>query len=249
MEVFAPPDLDTDRFGTFCGETERSTSPVDTAKAKAELAMHATGAEYGLASEASYELLLGLTPQHEEILVFLDRTREICVAEGHRTLGTPGTPTDVTDPETAVYAAREFGFPQQGAIVTAKVGGKPRAFRKGIADADTLRRAIHIAIGASDGGFATVQPDLRAHHNPSRRVVLMDLARRLAARLATPCPACGCPGYGRTSSQPGTPCRDCGRATQITAADIHSCPACPHNHAVARPPSQADPRWCERCNP
>jgi len=31
-EVVSPPDLDTDQFGTFSGETSRTLSPVDTAE-------------------------------------------------------------------------------------------------------------------------------------------------------------------------------------------------------------------------
>lgn len=70
--LVTPPDLDTDRFGTFSGETPRSMGAAEAARGKAALAMAATDLPRGLASEASYGPLPGGWSGHQEILLFCD---------------------------------------------------------------------------------------------------------------------------------------------------------------------------------
>lgn len=60
--LVTPPDLDTDQFGTFTGEVQRTDCAVTAARAKSRLAMNVTGLPFGLASEASYGLLAGGWP-------------------------------------------------------------------------------------------------------------------------------------------------------------------------------------------
>ncbi|MDP9168473.1 MAG: hypothetical protein M3O32_20770, partial [Actinomycetota bacterium] len=120
---------------------------------------------------------------------------------------------------------------------------------KGITDEDGLHRAIREAAERSADGLAFVEPDLRAHHNPSRRIVLARLAETMAHRLATRCPACDTPGFGRTGTRPGLPCRLCGEPTSLIRAEINGCPACPHHVVTAVPAATADATWCASCNP
>lgn len=338
-EIVAPPDLDTDRFGTFSGEVPRTLTPVAAARAKARLALDATGERLALASEASYGPLPGVGwPGHEELLLFVDAERGIEVVEVHRAPGVPGRTATVRNLaeldhalevalDGALTLAADFpgggtnngaGDPPAGgtnsgaggtssggisrvasggvgttdafaqalivrpegvslrrlctesgrdsvhSVSTSPPGGAPAASTatlaaasapatsagvvKGITERDELARAVRLAIAASPTGVAIVEPDLRAHHNPSRRLVLAELARQLATRLATPCPACGAPGFGRVDVVLGLPCADCGSPSELAAADVLGCPACEERHSVPRPGS-ADPQWCARCNP
>lgn len=263
--LVTPDDLDTDRFGTFSGELPRTTTAVEAARAKAHLAMTVTGLPAGIASEASYGTLgeLGYAG-HEEVLMFCDAERGIEVLTGHRTLEVPGYPHRVRDPDD-VPAALRNGLPAQALIVrpaqaliarpaqaliartTAAVSAN--GITKGIVDIPTLQAAITRAVAQSADRHAIVEPDLRAHHNPSRQRVLTRLADSLARRLATPCPACRTPGFGRVSTEPGLPCRGCGMPTSLPLNEIHGCPAC--DHQASRPVSgdHADPGNCPRCNP
>lgn len=240
-----PPDLDTDRFGTFTGDVPRPGAPVDAARAKARLAMDLTDLPYGLASEASYGPLPGGWCGHEELLLFCDDRLGIEVLEGHRTASVPGTAQAVT----GYHDVRESllrGMPDQALIVRPSQGGG--AIAKGVSGADALRRAIAAAVSASPDGLAVVEPDLRAHHNPSRRLILTDLAARLARRLATGCPSCGAPGFGRVDTRPGLPCRACATPTDLVRCEIHACAAC--GHRADRPVrGGADPGVCPACNP
>lgn len=247
--VIAPADIDTDQFGTFTAEITRTVTPLAAATAKARLAMRAADTPYGLASEASYTTWYATMAMHEEIMVFIDDTRNIEVVEGLNTPGAPGSPQLVDTTRDAIDAANRFGFPHQGAAVKASVNNRMQVFSKGITDTATLIKVISTALAAADNNQAWVEPDLRAHHNPSRRDVLTALAGKLARRLATPCPHCQCPGYGTVAVHEGLPCQACGWPTSLIAADIHGCPACQHRNVVARSARTAEPRHCPQCNP
>lgn len=246
-ELITPPDLDTDAVGTFTGERPRTVSARDAAHAKVMMAMQATGLRCGLATEASYAPLPGSgVPGHEEIVLFCDDVRGIEIVEGYRTTEIPGSRHRVTrleDLPASVLAA----LPGQALIV--RPDGRHTAITKGITGTEELRAAIAGAAAHTDTGVVVVEPDLRAHHNPTRRAVLLRLARTLAERLATPCPSCGCPGFGRVDTESGLPCRVCETPTPLARREIHACCAC--GHTVGRPvtDARADPRDCPACNP
>ena len=244
-DLTTPPDLDTDRFGTFTGEIERRGGAADAARGKALLAMAVTGLPYGLASEASYGILPGGWFGHEEVVVFCDTVAGIEVVEGHRSTAVPGYRQRIRRPEE-LPGPFVAGLPDQALTVRPDgAGGDPV---KGITDIDTLAAAIAAAVAASPAGVALVEPDLRAHHNPSRRRVLRRLAMTLARRLATECPACGAPGFGRVDAETGLPCRLCEAPTALVRAEIHACASCAHQ--LTRVVSQtADPAMCPSCNP
>lgn len=250
-EVTAPPDLDTDRFGTFSGELPRLLSPLDAARAKARLALAATGRTLALASEATFGPLPGLGfPGHEELLLFVDELRGLEIVEGHRVLGVPGPRRTVRRVEELEDDLAGSGWPDQALVVLpAGADASAATVVKGIADRDTLAAAVVAAVSSSPTGAALVEPDLRAQHCPARRAVLRDLADRLARRLATGCPSCAAPGFGRTDVERGLPCRACGTATELVRADVHGCGACGHRRTAPRAESHADPRWCGDCNP
>jgi hypothetical protein len=248
--LITPPGLDTDRFGTFTGERPRPGAALDAARGKARLAMEATGLPLGLASEASYGPLGGLGwTGHEEILLFCDDTLGIEVLEGYRTVSVPGSSARVAGYDD-VPRGLVSELPHQALIVRPS-GEPPDPDRmvKGITDAGALPAAIAAAAELSAEHLAVVEPDLRAHHNPSRQQVLIRLAASLARRLATRCPRCTTPGFGRAGTEAGLPCRICATPTPLPRSEIHSCPACPHRIERPVPAAWADPAVCPECNP
>lgn len=243
-DLITPPDLDTDQFGTFTGDVSRDGPAPAAARAKARLAMDITGLPYGLASEASYGPLPDGWHGHEELVLFRDDERGIEVIEGHRSLSTPGGRHLVA--QAADLPDQLLGGLPGQALIVRSFGPDP-ILVKGITGTATLVAAIAAAAERA-GGLAIVEPDLRAHHNPSRRRVLTRLGDVLAHRLATGCPVCRAPGFGRVDAEPGRPCRVCETPTALTANEIHACVACPHRSVrpVAR---RADPGSCPACNP
>lgn len=248
--LITPPNLDTDRFGTFTGDAPRNMSPLEAARAKARLAMDASGLPFGLASEASYGVLtadgwFG----HEEILLFCDALLDIEVLEGFRTASVPGASHCVADFDE-VSDALVKNLSTQALIVRALGIADPAvALVKGITDTSALRTAITAAAARSPEGRAVVEPDLRAHHNPSRRRILTELADTLARRLATRCADCETPGFGRVSIETGLPCRICRSPTALVHTDIHGCAACKYRQRQPVPVASADPAHCPQCNP
>lgn len=248
--VLTPPDLDTDRFGTFTGEQPRRGTAVDAARAKAHLAIAATGLPLALASEASYGPLTdtGVTG-HEEIVLFCDTVHGIEVLEGHRSTEVPGIAHRVAH-HREIPATLLDGLPGQ-ALIVRSAGTTPGegVVIKGLIDVAGLPAAVDAAAGCSPDGLAIVEPDLRAHVNPARRRVLSRLAAALATRLATPCPACAFPGFGRVGSRPGLPCRLCATPTPLAEHEIHACCRCAFTESRRLPRAAADPAQCPTCNP
>lgn len=247
--LLTPPDLDTDQFGTFSGEVPRTGTPLAAARAKAQLAMEVSGLRYGLASEASYGLLAATDlPGHEELLIFLDRTRGIEIVEGYRTTQTPGASHLAAHIDELPGHLTE-GLPAQALIVRPAQGAVAADIVKDVTNRHQLRREIARAADRSADGRALVEPDLRAHHNPSRRLVLNRLASTMARRLSTLCPACDTPGFGRTGTRSGLPCGTCGTPTSLARVEVHECPACAHHSLEALSAASADAAWCPQCNP
>ncbi|ROU03720.1 DUF6671 family protein [Histidinibacterium lentulum] len=239
--------VDTDSLGTFTGEIPRAGTMEEAVRAKALLGMAATGRDLGLASEGAY----GPHPQ----LPFLPLGREIAVlvdaatgAEVQETV-TDEAPTyarlEIGDRGGVEAFLRRVGFPAQGLILlpAAQGGG---AILKGICDPGALGRALE---AASPG--AALETDMRAHMNPRRMATLSRLASLLADRLASLCPRCGAPGFGRTGVERGLPCRCCGSATALVAAEVWTCAACAHAERRGRADGGAfaDPGACPLCNP
>ena len=131
---------------------------------------------------------------------------------------------------------RLFGDPYFAAIV------------KGITDQAVLTAALREC--ASGNGFAVVESDLRAHLSPSRMRNIRECAVALATRIATPCPQCAGPGWGRIEPARGLPCSACGTYVESAIrADRFGCPGCPATAEAPRADQAVEPRWCPSCNP
>jgi hypothetical protein len=103
----------------------------------------------------------------------------------------------------------------------------------------------------SRDGKALIQTDMRAHMNATRMASLRRLASAFARRIATPCLACGMPGYGRVGTKIGLPCEDCGTPSIMARHQIYGCSTCEHSEKRPRPDGRthAGPGCCPRCNP
>jgi len=253
LSVTAASGLDTDQLGTFTGEIPRDGTMLEVAVRKARLGMRATGLPLGLASEGTF----GPHPQVPfvaaaiELMVLVDDERGLVVHEGliaeatnfAQRVAAPGI-------DLGGFLAR-IGFPEHALIVRPNSGDASGALAKGIADRSRLDQAVAAAATVSDDGQARLETDMRAHLNPTRMRSLGALAERLARRVATPCPGCGTPGYGRTGARAGLPCEECGAPTEMIAAELYSCALCTHCEARPRPDGlrAAGAGHCPMCNP
>ena len=141
--------------------------------------------------------------------------------------------------DIAPFLAR-IGFPAHALVVKDAAG---QVLAAGVQDMDALS-----ALAWPGNRFET---DMRAHLNPTRMAAIRSLAGRLASRLATLCPACGCPGWGEVDVLRGLPCSSCSQPTQGIVAIIDGCNVCDYRETRPRPDgvTAASPASCDWCNP
>jgi hypothetical protein len=246
LELLVPDGIHTDALGSFSGEVARDLSMLETVREKARLGMRATGLTIGIASEGSFgpDPVLGIIPAACELLHFMDDTRGIEITERLASYRTNFITLEVKDGASIEAFLEQAHFPTHGLIV--KSGST--VLHKGITRRADLDAAIAQALAR---GACRVETDMRAHFNPTRMAEIAKLAEKLAARLATPCPACQAPGFGPHAQTPGLACRDCGAPTALVRQITHRCAACDHEEQRPRPDGQthAEPKYCPECNP
>jgi hypothetical protein len=181
LDLIAPPfhlllnttmrelPLDTDQFGTFSGEKERTLSQYECAVAKARLGIESSGIALAIASEGA----IGSDPQIPllnsdlELLVFIDSQAELVIAQSYRSFEIVAVTKHCVAGDDLSEFLSSADFPNHGLIVRGICDGVVRAI-KGITDLNTLKDAISSLSSASDAGSVIVESDLRAHYSPSR---------------------------------------------------------------------------------
>lgn len=247
------PELDTDQLGTFSGEVERQGTALQAAIRKCELGMALCGLPLGIASEGSFvpDPVVPLLPLNVEVMVFIDQERGITVHDGLLSHETNFAHLVAGPGEALEGFLSDVRFPSHALVVRPNLRHDHRPIFKGVRGREALAAAVTDCARASEDGNARIETDMRAHMNPTRMGQIARLAERLAGRLATPCPYCGCPGWGKTGVEPGLPCEVCGTETRLVRAEIFSCPACRRSDTFPRSDGLAfaEPVNCPYCNP
>lgn len=254
LELRIPGNLDTDRLGTFTGEVPRPGTIEETAIRKARMGMQATGLSLGIASEGSYgpDPRMPLVPAGLELMVLVDDTRDIVIRE-HLVDPAPAYRSTRTQSASAIESwLGKAGFPSHALIVQPNVqDDRNPVFHKALDSDGALGDAIDQCRRLSEDGMALVTTDMRAHLNPTRMRTLGRLAARFAERIATACPACDSPGFGKSGVETGLPCDWCGAPSELVRLEIFGCVACTHRERRPRRDGleRADPAHCAHCNP
>ncbi|MBS3896542.1 DUF6671 family protein [Silanimonas sp.] len=245
--------VDTDAFGTFSGEIERRADPRETAIAKARLGMTTSGLPLGLATEGSFgpDPLLGFLPAHHELLAFVDDTHGQVLVLEQTGRDSNWQSKTLRHADEAWPLLQASGFPEHAVLVRPNLFQPGMPVAKGLRDPAAVAAAIAHAAALSADGLARLDTDMRAHMNPTRMRRIAALGEALAQRLATPCPACGTPGFGLTGTEPGLPCELCGEATDLVRDEIHGCGVCGVRETRPRADGRtaADAGHCPECNP
>lgn len=246
LTVFEAP-INTDLFGTFSGEIERTETPYRTAELKALAGMSHLGTDVGLASEGSIGVS-GMIPvvSDLEIVLIIDQKEDFVLAESDLSFQTITHSWILGHEEVSPVDLKKAGFPEHGLIVRAEDAESP--VFKGIHEIDSLSKAIASCrlLGHEN---LIIESDLRANHSPSRRSVISSAAKRLSKRLRTQCEVCSCPGWGPIDSLEGRPCRLCRNPTRGRLATVFGCCRCGLKVTGPIDESFADPATCEFCNP
>jgi hypothetical protein len=254
LDICVPVGLDTDRFGTFSRDVDRTGVPLDDARAKIEAAFEIVpNARVRLASEGSFgpHPYLPFAALDRELVLLIDQERGLELAGHFASAETNYGHAIVTDAQAAMGFAERSGFPGHGLIVMGCVDEKPApaiALVKDICDRAVLKPAVADVV--AECGAAFVEPDMRAHRNPTRMRAIEHAAQDLVRRFRSQCPACAHRGFDVTERIAGLPCAWCREPTEVIRSEVVRCQVCQYRHE--RPATDAvttDPGRCESCNP
>lgn len=250
VKVIVPQNFDTDRFGTFSGEIERSSDPLTTAKRKCLSAMREFGCDLAIASEGSF----GPHPElcflnaDDELLYFFDNHHglEITVREISFHTNFRGR---VIRTQDELYAFAELAmFPSHALILRDSAGGTGVIY-KGINEWKTLLECYGEIFSLH--GQVYLETDMRAMYNPTRMEVIRQASKKLFKKILNQCPACSMPGFDIRNSIKGLPCGLCGCPTNSVLSHTYSCVKCNYSIEDHFPnkKQKEDPLYCQICNP
>lgn len=247
--IFVPTDYDTDQFGTFTGEIERSLRPDETATLKATRAAQTYGYDFGLASEGSF----GPHPTHYfsacdfEWLCFVDLTRDLVIIESDLTTETNYAYLDIKPSDSYQHFLEQVKF-QNHALILRGMTTKT-ILAKGVQSRAELDQLLRAHFQHED--VIRLETDMRALFNPTRMQFIQRLGLKLITRMKTFCQRCHAPGFGKITVRGSLPCADCCSETGLYEHRVLSCVKCDYEESHPRADGllHADPQYCFHCNP
>ena len=220
---------DTDQLGTFSGEVERPGTMFEVLKKKCEMGIELSGFKLGLASEGSF----GSHPS----IPFLACDYEALLFIVYETIITENTnykSKDIKEEHEFFNFAETIKFPSHGIIVRHLEWEDKSLIFKGIKTLEGFRNAFKICQKASSSKSVRLETDMRAHMNPTRMMVIKELAQKLCLRLKMKCPKCKMPGCGKVRVLKGLECRECGSPTEKIKEEIFGCVKCSFEQSVRK---------------
>jgi len=243
-------DFDTDLFGTFTGEIERSLDPLSTARNKCRAGMSMNNFDLAIASEGSFgpHPLLPFIPANEEILTFLDTKNQLEISVSVLSTDTNYDSVEVSTEQELLDFAKRVQFPSHKLIIR-KSKEECQDIIKGIGDWDQLLTAFQKQIFNYES--VCVETDMRAMNNPTRLAVIERAAKDLVNKINSRCPHCNMPGFGITKIIKGLPCSLCKTPTKSTLCQVYTCLHCAYTTEKKYPEykTMEDPQYCDLCNP
>jgi DNA-directed RNA polymerase subunit RPC12/RpoP len=253
IKVLVPDNFDTDKFGTFTREIERTGNQLEAARLKAEAAIALTGETIAFASEGTFgphPFLPGLS-LNRELVIFLDQKHDIEIIGQQFSLETNFNHKTVKNIEEAYQFSQEVGFPDHGLVVRVQTSEDGSKIIKGITTDDQLFEAVNLALNQSQDGNAHIETDMRAHYNPTRMKNIEKATWNLIQTIHQLCPNCSWPGFEIIEKKKGLPCSLCNLPTESTLSVIYQCKKCGFSKENFFPQGMetADPTQCAYCNP
>jgi hypothetical protein len=230
--------VDTDRLGTFTGEIEREGTALESARRKCEWPLKNLGdsVEFALAIEGSFGPHPSIpdTACDHEVLYFIDRRHGFRLQMSHTGERTNYRSGAVDSPEALNRLAAQMGFPSHALILRPEGRHRQCPVFKGIQSQEALESAFRECLAQSSNNTVWVETDMRAQFNPTRMKVIAELAEKFAERLASRCPHCDTPGWGRIDTGAGPEYGARGAETGRAKTETHGCAKCGHTQAAPR---------------
>ena len=242
--------IDTDIFGTFSGEINRSKSVLETLRDKCNKAREIYGIDLVLSSEGSFgpHPQIGFMPCNEEYLMLIDFSNDLEIVTKVFSIETNFSSMIIKTQEELINFADKIHFPSHKIIIRKSLTDFTD-IKKGIENFDDL--IFYFNQIKSQQGYACVETDMRAMHNPTRMKVIEQAGKKLIEKLNKICPNCSTPGFDITQFEEGLPCNWCGNPTQSILYTIATCSKCLflEKHKFPNTKQVEDPQYCSYCNP
>ena len=250
ISCFVSSNINTDSFGTFCGEMERLVDPLSTARAKCLQAMKETSCDMGIASEGSFgqHPTIFFVPADDEIVIFIDKKNGLEITARELSTETNFKGAIIHNAQQLKEFAESVGFPSHG-IIARKNQIDFTGIQKGIISWEKLKETCFDFI--QNYGSVYLETDMRAMYNPTRMKVIERATQKLVDKINSCCSNCGTPGFCVSEVKKGLPCSICSFPTQSTMSWIYSCQKCEFTKEVLYPTQkmEEEPMYCDVCNP
>lgn len=250
VRTLVPKDINTDALGTFTREIPRKLSQFESARAKSHLGLTKTGETLGLANEGAFDVhpSLPFVISDIEVVVLIDTLNAIEITGFSVTPDTQLTAEFVTNRDELIQVSQKLLFPSHGVIL--RKSPSTKHCLKDISSEEDLIAAFN-QLSKPWNKRVFVEPDRRAHRNPTRMQNIEKATLDLIENIKSQCPQCGCPGFVVTSTNPGLPCSRCMSPTEMVLNYTYSCQKCGFSELRSRPDglTSAPPSHCEFCNP
>jgi hypothetical protein len=248
------PQFNTDKFGSFTREIERSGSQIEAARLKAQQVLLFTGESLGIASEGSFapHPSLPLASCNREVVIFIDKENDLEIIGEELSFDTNHSHLKVRDIQQAMDFAKKVGFPEHGLVVMLnQYPDSSDEIIKGIDTQEELIEAINNSLKKSVNGTVHLETDMRAMYNPTRMKNIEKATYNLIEKINSLCPKCSTPGFDIIQRIPGLPCEWCSAPTTLTKSVIYKCQKCGFRKEKLFPDGKkfANPAQCMYCNP
>lgn len=254
LKVTVPPNFNTDKFGSFTREIERSGSQIEAARLKAQQVLLLTGKSLAIASEGSFapHPSLPYISCNREVVILLDKENDLEIIGEELSTDTNHDRIKIGDIEQGFEFAEKVGFPEHGLVVMLKDRPKNSdEIIKGITTEEELLEAINYGLKKSLNGTIHLETDMRAMYNPTRMKNIEKATCNLLEKINSGCPKCLTPGFDIIQRIQGLPCEWCSAPTTLTKAAIYKCQKCGFRKEKLFPNGEhfANPAQCMYCNP
>ena len=254
IKVTVPQDFNTDRFGSFTREIERSGSQIEAARLKAQKVLILTGESLAIASEGSFapHPSLPYISCNREVVILIDRENNLEIIGEELSTDTNHSHIKARDIKQALEFAEKVGFPEHGLVVM--LNERPKKsdeIIKGITTEVELIEAVNCGLTKSLNGRVHLETDMRAMYNPTRMRNIEKATYNLLEKIHSFCPKCFTPGFDIVQRIQGLPCEWCSAPTTLTQAVIYKCQKCGFRKEKLFPDGKqfANPAHCMYCNP
>jgi hypothetical protein len=250
VRCFIDPSFDTDAFGTFSGEVERTKDALETLRQKCLKAMEQNNCDLAIASEGSFgpHPTMFFAHADDELVMLIDKKNNLEIVARDISTETNFNGKLVSSHTGLLDFAKSTLFPSH-ALILKKDQNDHSFIRKGIHAEKDLLEYFDYCI--KNFGKAYVETDMRAMHNPTRMKVIENIVHKLLANIHSCCPQCKMPGFVVKDSIPGLPCELCNYPTSSTLYHKFVCDHC-NNEVLLKYPNGKeveDPTFCNFCNP